>query len=53
MDIQQSINLAIFETFEKEGIAFAYPTQTLYIDGKSREDRPPGAFGATTPGHVL
>ncbi|MGA9537034.1 MAG: mechanosensitive ion channel family protein, partial [Desulfobacterales bacterium] len=31
MDIQQSINLAIFESFEKEGIDFAYPTQQLYI----------------------
>jgi small-conductance mechanosensitive channel len=35
MDIQQSINLAIFELFEKEGIDFAYPTQQLYIGGKT------------------
>jgi small-conductance mechanosensitive channel len=35
MDIQQSINLAIFESFEKEGIDFAYPTQQLYIGGKT------------------
>ncbi|MFH2106387.1 MAG: mechanosensitive ion channel family protein [Candidatus Micrarchaeota archaeon] len=32
MDIQQDINLAIKEEFEKEGIAMAYPTQTLYIN---------------------
>lgn len=31
MDIQQAINLAIFEFFEAEGIGFAYPTQTLYV----------------------
>jgi len=31
MDIQQAINLAIYERFEKEGIEFAYPTQTLYV----------------------
>lgn len=31
MDIQQSINLAIFEAFRKEGIEFAHPTQTLFI----------------------
>lgn len=31
MDIQQSINLTIYETFEKEGIEFAYPTQTLFV----------------------
>ncbi|MFQ6007413.1 MAG: mechanosensitive ion channel family protein [Candidatus Zixiibacteriota bacterium] len=32
MDIQQQINLAIFRHFAKEGIEFAYPTQTLFIN---------------------
>lgn len=31
MDIQQEINFAIKETFEKLNIEFAYPTQTLFI----------------------
>jgi small-conductance mechanosensitive channel len=31
MDIQQAINLAILERFEREQIEFAYPTQTLHI----------------------
>lgn len=31
MNIQQAINLAIFERFAQEGIEFAYPTQTLYV----------------------
>lgn len=31
MNTQQSINLGIKEAFEKEGIEFAYPTQTLFI----------------------
>jgi small-conductance mechanosensitive channel len=31
MDIQQSINLAMFERFQSEGIDFAYPTRTLYL----------------------
>ncbi|MCR4300591.1 MAG: mechanosensitive ion channel family protein [Sulfuricaulis sp.] len=31
MDIQQAINLAIFEQFAKAGIDFAYPTRTLYV----------------------
>lgn len=31
MDIQQAVNLTIFERFEAEGIEFAYPTQTLYM----------------------
>jgi len=32
MDIQQAINLAIFETFDKEKIEFAYPSQTLFVN---------------------
>lgn len=32
MDIQQAINLGIFEAFEKEGIEFAYPSQTLFVN---------------------
>ncbi len=31
MDIQQEINFAIKEEFEKRNIEFAYPTQTLYL----------------------
>jgi len=31
MNIQQEINFAINEEFEKRGIEFAYPTQTLYL----------------------
>jgi len=32
MDIQQAINLQIYHRFEQEGIVFAYPTQTLYVE---------------------
>lgn len=31
MDIQQEINFGIFQQFEVEGIAFAYPTRTVYV----------------------
>jgi len=31
MDIQQAINLAIFDRFAREGIDFAYPTRTLHV----------------------
>ncbi|OIO75043.1 MAG: mechanosensitive ion channel protein MscS [Elusimicrobia bacterium CG1_02_37_114] len=31
MDVQQEINFAIKEGFEKQKIEFAYPTQTLYL----------------------
>lgn len=32
MDIQQAINLAIVRRFEEEGIEFAYPTQTIFVE---------------------
>ncbi|MGB4973259.1 MAG: mechanosensitive ion channel family protein [Cyclobacteriaceae bacterium] len=32
MDIQQSINLQIFEAFAERRIEFAYPTQTLFLE---------------------
>jgi len=32
MDIQQEINFALKERFEKEKIRFAFPTQTIYIN---------------------
>lgn len=32
MDVQQEINLALFARFEQEGIDFAYPTRTLYLN---------------------
>jgi small-conductance mechanosensitive channel len=41
MDISQSINLRIKEEFDKRGIEFAFPTQTLYLAGQ-------GSAGQTT-----
>ena len=40
MEIHQAINLKIYEEFAKEGIEFAYPTQTLHINSnvKSSQD---------------
>lgn len=32
MDIQQAINLAILRRFEEEGLEFAYPTRTVFIE---------------------
>jgi len=32
MDIQQTLNLRIYEEFAKRKIEFAYPTQTLYLN---------------------
>lgn len=32
MDCQQAINLELFKKFEQEGIEFAYPTQTLFVE---------------------
>jgi small-conductance mechanosensitive channel len=33
MDVQQAINLEIHEYFTREGIEFAYPTRTLFVQG--------------------
>jgi len=38
MDIQQSINHKIFDQFNKEGIEFAYPTQTLFMNKMNGEN---------------
>ena len=34
LDIQQIINLEIYQRFEKEGIEFAYPTQTVMLESE-------------------
>ena len=36
MNEQQAINLGIMEAFAAKGITFAFPTQTLYLEGESR-----------------
>jgi small-conductance mechanosensitive channel len=38
MDIQQLINLRLFEVFEKEQIEFAFPTQTVLISKPGQEE---------------
>lgn len=32
MNVQQEINYALYDTFSQEGIDFAYPTQTLFVN---------------------
>lgn len=32
MDVQQAINLELLQRFQAEGIEFAYPTQTLFVN---------------------
>jgi small-conductance mechanosensitive channel len=36
MDIQQAINIALFRSFDKEDIEFAYPTQTLHFPNRRK-----------------
>lgn len=38
MDIQEKINLELFEQFDAEGIDFAYPTRTLYINHENNSE---------------
>lgn len=44
MLLMQEINLSVKDRFEKEGIEFAFPTQTVYLkqDGNERPDPIPG-----------
>jgi len=50
MDIQQDINLKIYEKFEEEGIEFAFPTHTVKLSGPDSGSRPPRAPGNVSPG---
>ena len=36
MDVQENINLEIFRCFQEEGIEFAYPTQTIFIQREEK-----------------
>ena len=38
MNIQQSINFDVFKRFKEEGIEFAYPTQTLFLNQEKEMD---------------
>jgi len=42
MDYQQAINLEMFAEFEKEGIEFALPVQTLYVQNQEKKDTKEG-----------
>ena len=37
MDVQQRMNLELFEAFAERGIEFAYPTQVLYVNGQESQ----------------
>ena len=41
MDTQQAINLMLVQRFEKEGIEFAYPTQSLFVHGGGLQEQQP------------
>jgi small-conductance mechanosensitive channel len=46
MDIQQAVNFQIHEEFEREGIEFAYPTQTIFMAGPENVSNGKGASGS-------
>lgn len=54
MDVQQKIYLALHKTFEQEGIDFAYPTRTLWIEGGGIEgsSSPAGDTGSASASRV-
>ena len=40
MDVQQSLNVAIYERFAAEGVQFAFPTRTVFVREVKRALRP-------------
>jgi len=52
MDIQQAINVALFERFDSEGIAFAYPAQTVRLANPEVLLRQPKAAPGGADQHV-
>lgn len=38
MNVQEAINLEIFRRFREEGIEFAYPTKTIFIQNKEKSE---------------
>ncbi len=53
MDVQQEINLGIMRTLEAEGVEFAFPTQTLYIERASRGSREASLPNGTTESRAV
>jgi small-conductance mechanosensitive channel len=55
MDTQQAINLGLMRAFEREGVGFAYPTRTLFVEGPVKVEaaerlpggKPRGAIAAS------
>lgn len=45
----QQVNLRLFEEFEREGIEFAFPTQTLYLAGDSKRQLALRVLGSDLP----
>lgn len=45
MDIQEKINIGIFEAFETEKIVFAFPTRTIHIASQPGENISPSPAG--------
>jgi len=37
MDTQQNVNLQLYRLFKREGIEFAYPTQTIILEGPASD----------------
>jgi len=37
MDTQQKINFGILEAFDKENIVIPFPTQKIFLQGKSHD----------------
>ncbi len=49
MDINQAINLFLYDAFKREGISFAYPTQSLIVRNSATDNEPAGDDDDASP----
>ncbi len=49
MDTLQAVNLSVFQRFEREGIEFAYPTQSLFVTRQTGDERAGGRAPQAPP----
>jgi len=48
MNVQQAINLQLVRRFAEQGIKFAFPTQTLYLNRSATQPKPGNPLVAKT-----
>jgi small-conductance mechanosensitive channel len=53
MDVQQEINLYLYEAFQERGLEFAFPTRTLWLEQSAAPAITPDPTPSSNPGPTL